>query len=288
MIRRVGSDRNIVTVAGGGKGTLVDGAFGPDVDIGFASSVAVDGDGNVYLLTIRNGTLEVWLAPPSHFMRLVKQLGASDVAFSEFWAPPVGGLAVGKDGTLFIADRSGNRVWKYTPDHTLSVYAGTGKAGYSGDGAAAQDATLHSPIGLAVDDQRGYLYIADSGNNRIRRVDRSGVISPVAGTGRFYGDGGDGGPALLAKLSFPFGIAVARNGTLFISDTGNNRVREVTPAGQIQAFAGTGHGGFMGDGGAASRAEFSAPEGIAVDTAGNLFVADTINQRVRELRGVAR
>jgi sugar lactone lactonase YvrE len=139
-----------------------------------------------------------------------------------------------------------------------------------------------------VDDKRGYLYIADSGNNRVRRVDRSGVIGPAAGTGGFYGDAGDGGPALQAHLSFPFGVAIARDGTLFISDTGNNRVREVTPSGQIQALAGTGQGGFAGDGGAASRAEFSAPEGIAVDAAGNLFVADTINQRVRELSGVAK
>ncbi len=287
MIRRVATDRTIVTLAGGGKGTLVDRAFGPDVDIGLASSIAVDADGNLYLLTIREGTLEVWMAAPSRFMRLVKQLGASDVAFSDFWASPVGGLAVGKDGTLYIADRAGNRVWRYSPEHTLSVYAGTGEAGNTGDGAAAKDAALHSPIGLAVDDQHGYVYIADSGNNRIRRVDKSGVISPVAGAGGFYGDGGDGGPAPQAHLSFPFGVAIARDGTLFISDTGNDRLRMVTPSGQIEALAGTGQGGFMGDGGPASRAQFSAPEGIALDTAGHLFVADAINQRVRELHGVA-
>jgi DNA-binding CsgD family transcriptional regulator/sugar lactone lactonase YvrE len=288
MIRRVATDGTIVTVAGGGKGTLVDGAFGPDVDIGLASSIAVDADGNLYLLTIRDGTLEVWMAPPSHFMRLVKPLGASDVVFSDFWASPVGGLAVGKDGTLYIADRAGNQVWRYSPDHILALYAGTGEAGNTGDGAAAKDAALHSPIGLAVDDQRGYLYIADSGNNRIRRVDKSGVISPAAGAGGFYGDGGDGGPALQAHLSFPFGVAIARDGTLFISDTGNDRLRVVTPSGQIEALAGTGQSGFTGDGGPASRAQFSAPEGIALDTAGHLFVADAINQRVRELDGVAK
>jgi sugar lactone lactonase YvrE len=286
-IRRVATDGKIVTVAGGGKGTLVDRAFGPDVDIGLASSIAVDADGNLYLLTIRDGTLEVWMAPPSHFMRLVIQLGASDVVFSDFWASPVGGLAVGRDGTLYIADRAGNRVWRYSPDRTLSMYAGTGEAGNTGDGAAAKDAALHSPIGLAVDDQYGYVYIADSGNNRIRRVDKGGVIGPVAGAGGFYGDDGDGGPALQAHLSFPFGVAITRGGTLFIADTGNNRLREVTPSGKIQALAGTGQGGFGGDYGAAGSAEFSAPEGIAVDAAGDLFVADTINQRVRELHGVA-
>jgi DNA-binding CsgD family transcriptional regulator/sugar lactone lactonase YvrE len=293
LIRRVDTARTIVTVAGfmptkdAVKVPLVDGGYGPGADIGFASSIAVDGTGNVYMLTIRDGTLEVWMVDPGRSMHFVQQLGTAEVATSDFWASPVGGLAVGNDGTLYIADRAGNRVWKYSPDHQLSVYAGTGEAGSSGDGAAARDAKLHSPIGLAVDDQRGYLYIADGGNNRIRRVDKSGVIRPVAGAGGFYGDGGDGGPALQAHLSFPFGVAIARDGTLYISDTGNNRLRVVTPSGQIQALAGTGQGGFMGDGGAASRAAFSAPEGIAVDKAGDLFVADTINQRVRELRGVA-
>jgi trimeric autotransporter adhesin len=293
LIRRVDTSGAIVTVAGfmpikeAVIAPLVDGGYGPGADIGFASSIAVDGSGNVFLLTIRDGILEVWMVSSTHFMSLVKQLGPSDVAFSDFWAPPVGGLAVANDGTLYIADRAGNQVWRYSPDRTLSVYAGTGEAGDTGDGAAAKDAALHSPIGLAVDDQRGYVYIADSGNNRIRRVDKSGVIRPVAGAGGFYGDDGDGGPALQAHLSFPFGVAITRGGTLFISDTGNNRLREVTPSGQIQALAGTGEGGFAGDFGAASGAQFSAPEGIGVDAAGDLFVADTINQRVRKLRGVA-
>jgi DNA-binding CsgD family transcriptional regulator/sugar lactone lactonase YvrE len=293
LIRRVDAAGTIVTVAGfmpnkdAVIAPLVDGGYGPGADIGYASSIAVDGTGNVYLLTIRDGTLEVWVVSPTHFISLVTQVGPSDLAFSDYWARPVGGLAVGKDGTLYIADRAGNRVWRYSRDRTLSVYAGTGGAGDSGDGAAAKDATLHSPIGLAIDDQRGYLYIADSGNNRIRRVDKNGVIGPMAGAGGFYSDDGDGGPALKAHLSFPFGVAIARDGTLFISDTGNNRVRKVTPSGQIQPLAGTGLGGFLGDGGAASRAELSAPEGIAVDNAGHLFVADTINHRVRELRGVA-
>jgi DNA-binding CsgD family transcriptional regulator/sugar lactone lactonase YvrE len=292
LIRRVDPSGAIATVAGfmpvkgAVKESLVDGGYGPGADIGFASSVAVDADGNVYVLTIRAGSLQVWMIGLSQFVRPVTTVGPSDVVVSEFWPEPVGGLAVAKDGSLYIADRAGNRIWKYS-NHQLSVYAGTGEAGDSGDGASATAAKLHSPIGLAVDDQRGYVYIADSGNNRIRKVDKSGVIRPSAGTGGFYGDGGDGGPALQAHLSFPFGVAIARDGTLFISDTGNNRLREVTPSGQIQALAGSGPGGFIGDGGAASRAEFSAPEGIALDAAGDLFVADAINQRVRELRGVA-
>lgn len=287
-IRRVAVDGKVATVAGGGKSPLEGGSYGPDVDIGLASSVAVDSDGNANLLTYRDGTLEVWTVLPSRLMKLVAQVSASTVAASHYWPPPIGGLAFAKDGSLYIADRAGNRVWKYSRDHQLSVYAGTGEAGFSGDGAAAQSAKLHSPVGLAVDDQRGYLYVADSGNNLIRRVDKNGVISRFAGAGGFYADGGDGGPALQAHLSFPFGVAVARDGTVFIADTGNNRLRQVTPSGQIEALAGTGQSGFTGDGGSASQAEFSAPEGIALDAAGDLLVADTINQRVRELHGVAK
>src|SRR4029077_6306019 len=131
------------------------------------------------------------------------------------------------------------------------------------------------------------LYIADSGNNRIRKVDTNGIITTVAGGGgKYYGDSGDGGPASKARLSFPFGVAVAQNGTIYIADTGNNRVREVTPDGIIRALAGTGAHGFAGDGGPALSAELSAPEGITLDGKGNLFIADTVNLRVREVVGV--
>jgi sugar lactone lactonase YvrE len=171
-------------------------------------------------------------------------------------------------------------------DQSLKVVAGTGQAGYSNDGAAATGAMLDRPGGLAVDGQ-GNLYIADSGNNRIRKVDTSGIITTVAGGGgKYYGDSGDGGPATKARLSFPFGVAVARDGTIYIADTGNNRLREVTTSGIIRALAGTGIAGFAGDGGAALSADLSAPEGIALDGKGNLFVADTANLRVREVIGV--
>jgi hypothetical protein len=119
-------------------------------------------------------------------------------------------------------------------------------------------------------------------------VDANGTITTVAGSGTYYGDSGDGGPATNARLSFPYGVAVARDGTIYIADTGNNRLREVTPSGVIFPLAGTGAAGFAGDGGLAGRAELAAPEGIGLDGQGDLYVADTVNLRVRVVTGVHR
>jgi DNA-binding CsgD family transcriptional regulator/sugar lactone lactonase YvrE len=285
-IRRV-ADGRIVTWAGRGQSDLEVGKFGPSVKIGHASNIAVDPNGRPFVLTNWNRMLEVWTIEPERTVTLVVVVGPSTTQFGLFWPPPVGGLAISSNGTLYISDRSANRVYSYTPgDQKPKAAAGTGHAGYSNDGAAATGAMLDRPGALAVDGQ-GNLYIADSGNNRIRKVDPYGTITTVAGGGgKYYGDSGDGGPATKARLSFPFGVAVARDGTIYIADTGNNRLREVTPSGIIRALAGTGTAGFAGDGGPALSAQLSAPEGIALDGKGNLFVADTVNLRVRELIGV--
>jgi DNA-binding CsgD family transcriptional regulator/sugar lactone lactonase YvrE len=285
-IRWVKRGGSIVTLAGGGQEDLIDGRIGSSADIGHASNIAVDPAGRLYILTIRNGTLEVWTIEPNNEMTLVVRVGPSHTQFGQFWPPPVGGLAIGPHGTIYICDRSANVVYSYTPgDQSPKVFAGNGQAGFLGDTGPATGAELYRPGGLAVDGQ-GNLYIADSGNNRIRKVDVNGTINTVAGSGKYYGDSGDGGPATLARLSFPFGVAVARDGTIYIADTGNNRLREVTPAGVIVALAGTGTAGFAGDGGSARRAQLAAPEGIGLDGKGDLFVADTVNLRVRVVTGV--
>jgi DNA-binding CsgD family transcriptional regulator len=277
---------SIKTLAGGGNEDLVDGRIGTSADIGHASNIAVDPAGRLYMLTTRNKMLEVWTIEPNHAMTLVVVVGPSDTQFGQFWPPPVGGLAIGPHGTIYICDRSANIVYSYTPgDQRPRVIAGSGQAGFSGDTGPATGAQLWRPSGLAVD-RLGNLYIADSGNNRIRKVDTNGTITTVAGSGKYYGDSGDGGLATSARLSFPFGVAVARDGTIYIADTGNNRLREVTPAGVIVAMAGTGTAGFAGDDGLARRAQLAAPEGIALDGKGDLFVADTVNLRVRVVTGV--
>jgi len=274
----------ITTIAGGGKDDLVDGKLGISVSsdsLGYASAVAVDGQDRLYVLTSRDSVLEVWRIDENGFMHSIVAVGPSDITINRF-APnlPVGGLAITKEGVLFIADRTGNRVMRF--DGKTSTYAGTGDV--LGDGGAATSAQLSWPIGLALDKDEN-LYVADTGNNRIRRVDhaKGTITTVVGGAGEFEGNSGDDGLAKDALVSFPFDVAVAPDGTIVFADTGNHRLRAVTPGGTIHALAGTGRWGFSGDGSPASQAELDGPEGVALDSKGNLFIADTENQRVREI-----
>jgi DNA-binding CsgD family transcriptional regulator/sugar lactone lactonase YvrE len=284
-VRRVAGDGSIVTVAGGGKEPLREGAVATSVDIGYVSNVAVDSLGHLYLLTInKQKILEVWTVQPSTFLTLMVSLGKTSVlGGSEIWPPPVGGIAVSTTGVVYVSDRARNQVFRVFAGEEPRVLAGTGEAGSLGDNGPATGAQLWHPGGLAIDGRSGDLLIADSGNNRIRRVNSLSIIDTVAGSGEYYGDSGDGGAALSARLSFPYGVAVAKDGTIFIADTGNHRVRKVNPSGVITTIAGTGLGGFSGDGGPAGLAQLRAPEGIALDETGDLFIADTLNHRVREV-----
>src|SRR5262249_4440709 len=153
----------------------------------------------------------------------------------------------------------------------ISTLAGTGEAGFSGDGGPATKAKLQGPYGVCVDEM-GDVYIADQRNNRIRRVGREGTISTVAGCGR-RGFDGDGGPAIAASLAGPDATVVSGKGVLYIADSGNHRVRMVAPDGVITTFAGTGKG-YAGDGGSAMRAQLNVPASLAFDLAGNLLVGD--------------
>jgi sugar lactone lactonase YvrE len=205
------------------------------------------------------------------------------------------GVAVDAKGDVFIADTDDNVVLEVTRQGSVSTYAGNGFAGYGGDNRAATRAELSSPIGLAVD-PAGNLYIADSGNNVIRRVSTSGIITTVAGdvaadqaSGGIGGFSGDGGPATAARLHSPHGVAVDQAGDLFIADTFNNAIRQVTPDGTISTIVNTaGTKGRTGDGGPAVSAELNTPTALAVDAStDDLYIADTSNNRVRVVTGFA-
>src|SRR3990170_4317252 len=167
----------------------------------------------------------------------------------------------------------------------ISTIAGTGTGGFSGDGAAATSAQLYNPHGVAVDGG-GNVFIADTANHRIRRVDAvTGFISTIAGTG-INGFSGDGAAATSAQLDYPYGVAVDGAGNVFIADTINDRIRRVDGVtGLISTVAGTGVGGFSGDGAAATSAQLNNPTGVGVD-GGNVFIADTFNHRIRRVDGV--
>jgi sugar lactone lactonase YvrE len=167
---------------------------------------------------------------------------------------------------------------------TIATTAGNGTGGYSGDTGSALNAELNVPTGVALD-SAGNLYIADYANNVVRKVAAgTGIITTVAGTGT-QGYSGDTGLATAAELNVPFGIAVDTGGNLYIADSGNNVIRKVTSAGYISTVAGNGTPGYSGDGSTATGAELNAPLGVAVDSQGNLYLADSLNNVVRKVTG---
>ncbi|BFH60104.1 NHL domain-containing protein [Paenibacillus azoreducens] len=165
--------------------------------------------------------------------------------------------------------------------YTINTEAGIGINDYSGDGGPAASAGLNNPSGVAVD-STGNLYIADSSNHRVRKVDTSGKISTIAGTGT-GGYSGDGGPATSASLNNPYGLTIDSIGNLYISDYSNDCIRKVDISGKISTVAGGKGNGYSGDGGPATSAKLSYPDGVAVDSSGNLYIADKGNHRIRKV-----
>jgi YD repeat-containing protein len=200
------------------------------------------------------------------------------------------GVAVDAAGNVYIAEYSYyyNVIRKIDSKGAVTVVAGTsGRSGsFSGDGGPATKASLYFPTGVAID-SAGNIFIADTYNHRIRRVDTNGIITTIAGIGGVgpYGGGysGDGGPAIEAKLNNPEGVAVDSAGNVYIADVGNNRIRQVNSSGIITTVAGNGQAGFSGDKGAATNASLYYPNGVTVDSAGNIYISDSFNYRIRKV-----
>jgi sugar lactone lactonase YvrE len=260
-IKRIDLKQGTISIfAGGHADKFVDGSDALSASIGNPTSVAIAPDGTVFLA---NGSWVGKIDPDS----TVHLLAGGQMQ------EPVG-LALAPDGTLYIADLGGNRIWRRSPGGTLSPFAGSGQYGFGGDGASALDAALGRPRAIAID-AAGNLVIADTGNNRIRRVDHvSNVITTLAGSSDVYGFTGDGGPADHATLSLPWGVAVGPDGNVYIADTGNDRVRRVSQAGTISTVVG-GQGTLKG------------PAGLAISGSGDLYIADLGDSRLYGAHGVA-
>lgn len=251
----------IATFAGGHTDLFTDGSDALAASIGNPTSVAVAPDGRTVFFA--NGSM-VGKIDPDSTVHLVTQGTILE---------PMG-IAFAPDGRLYISDLAGNSVWLRAPDGRLRLFAGTGQPGFSGDHASALGATLIRPRAVAVD-ASGNLLIADTGNNRIRRVDHvSNVITTVAGSSDIYGFAGDGGPADQAKLSLPWGVAVGPDGNFYIADTGNNRVRRVTPAGTITTVVG-------------GQGELNGPVGLSTSGSGDLYIVDLGDSVLDFVRGLA-
>jgi hypothetical protein len=225
---------------------------------------------------------------------------------AELWNPA--GVAVSSTGEVYIADTSNQRIRVVFTNGIITTFAGNGNTyctngncygGYSGDGGPATSAELNNPNGVAVS-STGEVYIADYSNNVIRVVNTNGIINTFAGNGYTYctngvcngGYSGDGGPATIAELNNPNGVAVSSTGEVYIADSNNQRIRVVNTNGIINTFAGNGYayctngvcnGGYSGDGGPATSARLNYPTGVAISSTGEVYIADYSNQRIRNV-----
>jgi len=285
VIRKMTPNGIISTVAGNGTPGY-SGDWGPatSAQLDHPATVAVDGVGNLYIAdyfntVVRKVTTDGMIATVAgnHTQGFSGDGGpATNAQLMNPW-----GVAVDNSGDIFIADTNSNRIRKVTPDGTISTFAGVGQYGYSGDNGPATSAQLNQPEGLCVD-SAGNLYIADFTNSAVRKVTPSGYITTVAGTGS-WGYSGDGGPATSAQVANPVSVFMDGAGNLYIADYGNLVIRRVTPAGIISTVAGDNYRGYSGDGGPATGAQIGYANGVAADSAGNIFIADTDNLVVRKV-----
>lgn len=250
------------------------------------SAIAYDAAGNLYIAESgRHVICKVDLAG-----NLTAIAGTGVQGFSGDGGPATAalldspqGVAVDAHNHLYIADTHNNRVRELDLGTGVITTIAGSSAGFSGDGGTAASAQLRLPTALAVD-AGGNLYVADTGNHRVRRINvAAGTIATVAGDGR-QGFSGDGGPAIAASIDSPAGLAIDAAGYLVIADTHNQRLRSVDAAsGVIRTVAGTGSAGYAGDSGAAASARLALPHGLSIDAAGNIYIADTANQRIRRI-----
>jgi uncharacterized protein (TIGR03437 family) len=284
-IRMVAPNGVISTFAGTGvAGYNSDGIAAAMATLYSPMGVAADASGNVYIADTYNHRLREVIVSGSISTFAGTGTGGEGLdgllpAQTQLRGPR--GACIGLNGTIYIADTSNHRVVSVAPGGFAATIAGNGTAGHGGDGGPASTAELNQPSVCATD-SAGNLYIADTLNHRIAKIDATGVITTVAGTGQ-PGTGADGTTANAAALNSPRGVAVDDNGDIFIADTGNNLIRQVTPDGMIHTIAGQVQAGFTGDGGPALSALLNTPGGIVMDGSGALYFADTANNRVRRL-----
>jgi sugar lactone lactonase YvrE len=273
----------ITTIAGNGTpGYSGDGGPATAAELNYPYETKFDGTGDLYFTESNNYVVR----KVDRNGIITTVAGNGSYGFSGIGGPAtsarlgtVYGLALDPAGNVYFANwETQFCVLKVDLNGILTRFAGNGYRGFSGDGGPATQAELGGMYGLAAD-AAGNVYIADWDSNRIRKVDTQGIISTVAGGG----SGGDGGPATQAGLYEPTGAAFDAAGNLYIVDYGNQKIRKVDTNGIITTIAGNGHAGFSGDGGPATQAELNKPDKVSVDAAGNVYIADGNNNRVRRV-----
>lgn len=283
-IRKVSSSGVITSVAGNGSPVYAgDGGPATSASLTSPNGIAFDSAGSMYIADTGNNVVRK--VNSSGNISTVVGTGASAYTGDEIPATSATlslptGLAFDTAGNLYIADANNNCIRKVTTDQVIHTVAGQcSYALFTGDGGPATQAKLTKPDSVAVD-ASGNIYISDSGNYRIRKVTTDGIINTIAGNGTAaFKDG----PALQAEFASPQAIALDASGSLYIADKSNFRIRKLLPSGNVVTVAGSGSPGYSGSGVAATTAQLYFPQGVFADSSGNVFIADTLNQVIREL-----
>ena len=265
-------DDIVTTLAGSGVSGFND-ATGTAAQFNFHENVAVGASGIVYVGDTNNNRVRA-IASNGAVSTVAGSVQGSTNAngtSAQFYYPA--GVAVDSSGTVYVADRNNHRIRKIAPNGDVTTLAGSSAGFANGTGVAAQ---FNSPSSVAVDDS-GNVYVADSSNNRIRKITSTGVVTTLAGSGTA---GASDGTGTGAQFSWPFGVAVDKFGVVYVSDQNNHRIRTISATGVVGTLAGSTVGSANGTGAAA---QFNFPSGIAVDTSGTVYVADTSNNRIREI-----
>ncbi len=256
-----------------------------DIELAPPHHLAIDSKGNIYITDMENNRIlkmDVTTRKLTVIAGVITAPGYAGDGGPASLASAMNphSVAVDAEGNVYIADTLNNRIRKVEAETgNITTIAGNGKIEFAGDGGPAIKAGLAFPSGIAVGSD-GTLYFADSGNRAVRKITPTGIILTVAGQAGRTGFSGDGSPATHATLDFPIGVAVDATGTLYIADSGSQRIRKVSPAGIITTVAGNGYCCFSGDGQAATNAALNLPYDISTDRSGNLYIADRDNQRI--------
>jgi len=284
-IHKTNNQGIISIIAGNGnKGYKGDGSPSEAAMISAPSGLFTDAQGNLYITDLGN-----------HCIRKIDTKGIittvagnGQKGFSGDGGPATSAtmdfpydVTIDTKGNMYIADYANQRIRKINSKGIISTIAGNGERGYTGDGGPATKATLNFPAGIDVD-AAGNIYVSDQNNNCIRKIGATGTISTIAGDGK-SSYAGDGGSATQAELNAPIGIKVDADGNIYIVDSGNNCVRMINAQGIISTITGDGKAGHKGNGGDAKNAELNSPYGIAIDSAGNIYIADQNNNEIRKL-----
>ncbi len=282
-IRKVNSKGIISTIAGNGvQNYFGDGGPATNAELNSPSGVAVGKNGVIYCAD-KSGNF-IHKIDTNGIISIIAGNGAKGFSGdgrssvnAQFNSPSL--LSIDSIANLYIADLGNQRIREINNKGIISTMAGCGVIGFSGDGSRATDAKMNAPYNITLN-SKGDMFIADFGNQRIRKVDKNGIISTIAGNGTI-GYTGDGGPAINAQLNYPSDAITDSFGNIYISDESNNCIRKINSAGIISTIAGNGTAGYSGDSGKAISAQLAGPIGLVLDNNGNLFVADNGNNCIR-------